>query len=110
MKLENIPFTITDWSIVTPEEHKGLRGTSYWKIFEHGSVRVRMVEYSPNFQADHFCGKGHIVLVIEGKLTIELKNGVKYVVDKGQSLHIPDDPQNPHSVHSESGAKVFIVD
>jgi quercetin dioxygenase-like cupin family protein len=110
MKIENIPLIITDWSTITPEEHKGLSGTSYWKIIEKGNIRVRMVEYSPNFQSDHFCERGHIILVLEGKLTIELKNGQRYFVDTGKSLFLPDDPQNPHRVSSEYGAKVFIVD
>ncbi|MBI4810808.1 MAG: DHCW motif cupin fold protein [Ignavibacteriales bacterium] len=110
MNFKNIPFIITDWSNVSPEEHKGFSGTSYWKIFEKDDIRVRMVEYSPNFQSDHLCERGHIVLVLEGKVTIEFKNGEKYFVKNGRSLCIPDDNQNPHSISSKSGAKVFIVD
>ena len=70
MKILNVPFSITDWSKIQPVEYKGETGTSYWQTFEDGNVRVRMVEYSPGFKSDHYCSRGHILLVLEGELYI----------------------------------------
>ena len=62
MQISDIPFGTTDWSKVDTTEHKGEHGCAYWRTQQFGAVRVRMVEYSPGYLADHWCVKGHIVL------------------------------------------------
>jgi len=110
MKIQNIPFTVTDWERITLEEYKGETGTSYWQTFKKGDIRVRKIEYSPGYRADHWCGKGHILLVLEGELVIQLKNGQEYTLTQGKSFQAADDESNPHLALTEKGAKVFIVD
>lgn len=44
---------------------------------EMGNIRVRIVEYSPGYTADHWCNKGHVLLVLEGELYTELSDGSK---------------------------------
>ncbi|OGF58647.1 MAG: hypothetical protein A2Y62_20170 [Candidatus Fischerbacteria bacterium RBG_13_37_8] len=110
MKIEDVPFTVTDWTEVTAFEQKGDTGTSYWRVFQDGNVRVRIVEYTANYRSDHWCSRGHVFLVLEGEFTIELKDGRKFVLIKGMSFQASDDFDNPHIGYSENGAKAFIVD
>ncbi len=106
----NVSFTLTHWDKEIPAEHAGETGTSYWRTFEEGNIRVRMVEYSRDFKSDHWCPRGHVLLVLEGELGVELKNGQKFNLTAGMSFQASDDEENPHRAYTESGAKVFIVD
>jgi hypothetical protein len=110
MNIQNVDFTITDWEKIKPVEYPGESGTSYWRIFESGNVRVRVVEYSPGFKSDHFCSRGHILLILEGELGIKFKDGQIFRLVQGMSFQAEDDETNPHLVYTEKGAKVFIVD
>ncbi|MCK4822927.1 DHCW motif cupin fold protein [bacterium] len=110
MKIQNVPFTITDWEKIKPVEYKGEFGTSFWQMFENGNIRVRIVEYSPGFKSDHYCNSGHILLVLEGELNIKLKDRQTFRLIHGMSFQAEDDETNPHLAYTEKGAKVFIVD
>ena len=72
MKIPTLPFTVTDWSGVEATEHPGETGKAYWRTLNIGDVRVRMVEYTPGYLADHWCDRGHILYVLEGELDTEL--------------------------------------
>ncbi len=109
MQICNVPFCITDWSAIQPTVHPGERGTAYWRTLEAGNIRVRMVEYSPGYVADHWCERGHVLLVLEGELTTDLKNGESYVLKPGTSYQVADKAA-PHRSRTEGGAKLFIVD
>ncbi|HBE80875.1 MAG TPA: hypothetical protein DDW65_24275 [Firmicutes bacterium] len=109
MKIFDLPFTSIDWSTIVATEHTGINGFAYWRTFEMGNIRVRMVEYSPGYLADHWCSKGHVLLVLEGELTAELQDGRKYTLTSGMSYQVADD-MNPHRSFTEKGAKLFIVD
>ncbi len=110
MKIKDVPFTVTPWERETPSEYKGETGTSFWRTFEEGNIRVRMIEYSPGYKADHWCPRGHVLLVLQGELVIELKNGQKFKLTPGMSFQVADDEENPHLALTEVGAEVFIVD
>ena len=110
MKIQNAQFKIIDWNKITNEEYPGIKGTSYWKIFESGNIRSRIVEYSPLFTSDHYCEKGHVILVLEGELNIRLKDGEEYKLSPGMSLITEDDLSNPHLVFTTVKTKIFIVD
>ncbi|UCC39808.1 MAG: DHCW motif cupin fold protein [Candidatus Aminicenantes bacterium] len=110
MKIQDVPFRITEWGKLEPVEYKGERGTSFWRTFEEGHIRVRMVEYSPGFKSDHWCSRGHILLVLEGELVIQLRDGKEFRLSSGVSFQVGDDESNPHLAVTEKGAKVFIVD
>ena len=109
MNLSDIPFGTTDWSSVERTEHKGETGVAWWRTREHGDVRVRMVEYSPGYLADHWCSKGHILLCLEGELHTELADGRRFVLTPGVSYHVADGAE-PHRSHTKTGARLFIVD
>ena len=109
MKIDAIPFGTTDWSEVTPTEHPGETGTAFWRTRQFGPIRVRMVEYTPGYLADHWCSKGHILLVVAGKLDTELADGRRVTLTPGMSYQVADGAE-AHRSRSEKGAKLFIVD
>lgn len=109
MKLINIPFGTTDWSAVEVTTHPGAPGVARWRTRHFGELRVRMVEYSPGYVADHWCEKGHILLCLEGELHTELDDGRVVVLTPGMSYQVADGAQ-PHKSRSPQGATLFIVD
>ncbi len=109
MQISNLPFDTIDWGCVEPTEHKGETGMAYWRTRNIGNIRVRMVEYTPGYLADHWCSKGHILLCLEGELHTELDDGRKSILTPGMSYQVADDAA-PHRSSTEVGAKVFIVD
>ncbi|MFI0399058.1 MAG: DHCW motif cupin fold protein [Thiolinea sp.] len=109
MQISNIPFGITDWSTIECTEYKGESGMAYWRAQHFGNIRVRFVEYTPSYLADHWCTKGHILLCIEGELHTELDDGRKFVLTAGMSYQVADNSE-PHRSSTPVGAKLFIVD
>lgn len=109
MQISTVPFCTTDWSSLTPTEHPGQTGMAFWRTFESGNIRVRMVEYSPGYLADHWCSKGHVLLVLEGELVTELQDGTSHVLRPGMSYQVADNDA-PHRSHTTTGARLFIVD
>lgn len=109
MQIQNVPFMTTDWSKVSPTEHSGEQGKALWRTLEVGNVRVRMVEYTPGYVADHWCSRGHVLLVLEGELETELKDGRKFKMAPGMSYQVATDAE-AHRSSTKTGAKLFIVD
>jgi hypothetical protein len=109
MKLDGIFFQTVDWSGVSPTTHAGDPGVATWRTLEVGNVRVRMVEYSPGYVADHWCERGHVVLVLEGEIVTELRDGREVVLGQGQS-YVVADGDGAHRSSSPLGARLFIVD
>jgi hypothetical protein len=109
MKMTNIPFGITDWSAIPVTEHNGMSGKALWRTQKFGDIRVRMVEYTPGYHADHWCEKGHILLCLEGRLDTELADGRTFVLTPGISYQVADQAE-AHRSSTETGAKLFIVD
>ena len=105
----NVKFGTTDWSKVAEETHPGTTGYSIWRVQHFGNVRVRMVEHSANYLADHWCDKGHIIYCLEGSMTTELKDGRKFELTQGMSYQVGDNSDS-HRTFSKNGAKLFIVD
>ena len=109
MDMAGIPFATTDWADVERTEHKGERGTAYWRTRHFGGIRVRMVEYSADYLADHWCSKGHILLCLEGELHTELEDGRRMMLGPGMSYQVADNAE-AHRSSTEKGATLFIVD
>jgi len=109
MLLSDIPFGTTDWHQIEPTEHAGEVGVARWRTRQFGVVRVRMVEYSPGYRADHWCHKGHILLCLAGELETELADGRLFRLSPGMSYQVADDAE-PHRSRTDGGATLFIVD
>jgi uncharacterized cupin superfamily protein len=109
MKIDNLPFSTTEWINVAPTRHAGETGHALWHTRQFGDVRVRLVEYSPGYKADHWCQKGHFVLVLDGDLTTELADGRTVALKPGMSWQVADG-DGAHRTSTATGAKLFIVD
>jgi uncharacterized cupin superfamily protein len=109
MEISNLNFCVTDWDKVMPTEHLGISGKAIWKTQEFGKIRVRFVDYSPGYIADHWCSRGHIILVLEGELETELEDGRRFTLKPGMTYQVATDAEAHRSL-SKVGAKLFIVD
>jgi hypothetical protein len=110
LKIPELAFTATDWSSVATTEHVGTTGMATWRTLDIGDVRVRVVEYSPGYLADHWCDRGHILYVVEGELDTELKDGRSFKLTAGMSYQVSDLGDAAHRSSTLTGAKLFIVD
>mgnify|MGYP003975137109 CR=1 FL=1 len=109
MHMSEIPFGITDWSEIERTEPSGETGVAFWQTQEFGGIRVRLLEYSPGYLADHWCVKGHILFCVEGELHTELDDGREFVLKPGMSYQVADNAE-PHRSSTPIGAKLFVVD
>ena len=109
MDIPSFPFTTTDWSTVPATHYPGETGSATWRTLDVGDVRVRMVEYSPGYLADHWCQRGHILLVLEGELVTELEGGGAVTLKPGMSYQVSNG-RSSHRSRTATGAKLFIVD
>ncbi len=110
MKIPALPFTTTDWSAIAPTVHPGETGEAIWRTLEIGDLRVRMVEYSAGYLADHWCDRGHVLLVLEGELETELRDGRRFRLVPGMSYQVSDFGDAAHRSSTSVGARLFIVD
>jgi hypothetical protein len=109
MHIEDVAFCTTDWARVPATTHLGETGTARWRTLEIGNIRVRMVEYTPGYRANHWCSRGHVLLVLEGELVTELADGRRVVLPAGSSYQVAEGAE-PHRSETATGAKLFIVD
>lgn len=109
MNAQNILFQSIDWTAIPKTEYKGETGVAFWQTLQFPGLRVRIVEYSAGYMADHWCRKGHIVHCLEGEFTSELEDGEKFLLKKGMTYVVSDELSSHRSV-SENGVKVLIID
>jgi hypothetical protein len=109
MDNQNIPFQTIDWSKVPKTTHKGETGVAYWQTVQFQGLRIRIVEYSAGYIADHWCEKGHLVYCLEGEVVNELKDGTRSILTPGISYIVSDDLSS-HRSASEKGVKLLIID
>lgn len=109
MDINNLPFCVTNWKDITPTQHAGDSGFALWHTQQFGAIRVRMVEYSAGYVADHWCKKGHVLLCLAGELHTELEDGRVFVLTPGMSYQVADNAE-AHRSSTTGGATLFIVD
>ena len=109
MEMSGIPFATTDWSRVERIEHKGTSGMAYWRTRTFGDIRMRVVQYTPGYEADHWCRKGHVLYCLEGELHTMLEDGRRFVLRPGMSYQVADGAE-AHRSSTAVGATLFIVD
>lgn len=105
----NIPFQITDWNTVPTTVVHGTTGTATMRIQQLGDLRIRMIEYSANYLADHWCQLGHLVFVLEGELINELENGETSVLKAGSSYAVSDGLSS-HRSRTLGSVKMMVID
>jgi hypothetical protein len=106
---QNIPFQTIDWSKISRTVHDGETGAAYWQTVQFEGLRIRIVEYSKGYMADHWCRKGHIVHCLEGEFISEMENGEKFTLKTGMTYVVSDDLSSHRSI-TENGVKLLIVD
>jgi len=106
---KNIPFQTIDWTQIPRTEHPGETGIAYWQTVQFEGLRIRIVEYSGGYLADHWCQKGHIVHCLDGEYISELQNGEKFTLKKDMT-YVVSDELSSHRSYSENGVKVMIID
>ncbi|MBJ3814263.1 hypothetical protein F9C28_04800 [Shimwellia pseudoproteus] len=109
MDISAIPFGTTHWAEIAPTRHPGEQGVALWRTRQFGEIRVRMVEYSAGYLADHWCHKGHILLCLSGELVTELDDGRRFTLGPGMSYQVADGAE-AHRSSTARGATLFIVD
>ena len=109
MNKKNIPFQTIDWTRIPKTEHKGDTGIAYWQTMQFEGLRLRIVEYSKGYVADHWCTKGHIIHCLEGDFVSELNDGEKFILTKGMSYVVTDELSS-HRSSTENGVKLLIID
>ena len=109
MNKKNIPFQTIDWTNIHKTEHKGDTGIAYWQTIQFEGLRIRIVEYSKGYVADHWCSKGHIVHCLVGDFVSELNDGEKFILTKGMTYVITDELSSHRSI-TENGVKLLIID
>ena len=105
----NIPFQTIDWSSVEKVIYPGETGTAIWQTLQYNGLRIRRVEYSANYLADHWCQKGHIVHCLKGSFVSELENGSAITLTEGMSYIVSDDLSSHRSI-SKEGCQLLIID
>jgi len=109
MVTANIPFQTINWSAIGRNEHPGETGLAFWQMVEFPDLRLRMVEYSPGYLANHWCKKGHVVHCLQGEFVSEMETGERFVLKKGMTYVVSDDLSSHRSV-TNSGVKLLIID
>jgi len=110
MRIENVPFTSIHWDEIPRTIHPGETGFASWQTVETGNMRVRLVEHSPGYLADHWCARGHVIHILMGEMMSELKDGSKTFMKEGMTYLMSDNPENPHRSFTEKGVRLFIAD
>ena len=110
MEFPALRFTVTTWADVKPVTLSGEQGSATIREFNMGELRVRCVEYSAGYVADHWCDRGHVLYVLEGELISELKDGRTFRLSPGMSYQVSDFGDASHRSTTTTGAKLFIVD
>lgn len=109
MSNTHIPFQTIDWKLIPRTEHTGETGVAYWQTLQFDGLRVRIVEYSAGYVADHWCQKGHIVHCLEGEVVNEQEDGRRSILTPGMSYVVSDELSSHRSV-TRTGAKLLIID
>ena len=109
MSTNNIPFNTIDWTVIPKTEHKVETGTAYWQTTQFEGLRIRLVEYSKGYIADHWCKKGHIVHCLEGEFISEMESGEKFILAKGMTYVVSDEISSHRSI-TQNGVKLLIID
>ncbi len=104
-----IPFHTTAWNDLPVTRIPGETGYVLQRTKQYGDLRVRLVEYSPNYKADHWCARGHILFCLDGEMNTELQDGTVHRLSAGMSYQVTD-KASMHRSSTSQGARLFIVD
>jgi len=109
MELKGFDTQLINWENLKSAETPGVRGKNTAKETNFGGYRIRLAEYSSNYETAEWCDKGHIIHCIDGELTLHFKSGKTILLTGGNSLVIADG--DAHKAETGSlPARLFIID
>lgn len=109
MTIPQFPFQIINWNDIPKEERQGETGSATWQVLHVGNIRIRKLIYSPNYKADHWCNKGHIIHCVEGQINTELDDGRIMKLSTGMTYIVGDNCE-AHKTSTQNGCVLFVVD
>ena len=110
MVLPSTPLIVTRLSEAPRVAEAGEIARSLAQTFELSDLRLRLVEYEAGYLADHWCDRGHVLHVVDGELTLELRDGRSIALRKGDCFVVSDHGDASHRIRTASGGKALIVD
>ncbi len=109
ISVSNISFQTVDWSTIGKTMHPGQTGMAFWQTLQLPGLRIRKVQYSAGYLADHWCTKGHIVHCLSGTLVSEMESGEIVTLKEGTSYVVSDNLSSHRSV-TKHGVTLLIID
>jgi hypothetical protein len=106
---KNYPFQSVNWDTIPRTEHTGETGIAYWQTLQLAGLRIRIVEYSKGYLADHWCQKGHIVHCLEGEFVSESEDGKEFLLTRGMT-YVVSDNLSSHRSKTKGDVKLLIID
>ena len=107
--MSEFSFQTIDWNSIARTKHLGETGLATWQMVQLDGLRLRIVEYSAGYLADHWCKKGHIVHCLEGEFTSELSTGENILLSSGMT-YVVSDELSSHRSFTDKGVKLLIID
>lgn len=110
MQIISEPYSVIDWDNIPIEKQPGEKGFAWSRTFKAENIRIVLVEYSPDFKADHWCCRGHVLHLLDGEMSIELKDGSMISLIKGMSCCLSDHNSIAHKPFTGKGALLLVID
>ena len=107
--MKKISFQTINWNNLPGTESCGISGTSYSQSKEFPGLKIRIVEYSAGYLADHWCQKGHIVYCLKGEVINEQEDGEQFNLKEGMGYVVTDN-MSSHRSRTEKKVKLLIID
>jgi hypothetical protein len=107
--MKPIKFEAINWNQIPKIAAPGENGTSYTQTKHFNGLRLRIVEYTAGYYADHWCQIGHIVQCLSGEFVSEQADGTLFTLKKGMSYVVTDD-MSSHRSFAKVPTKLFIID
>ena len=107
--MQPIHFQLIDWALIEKTNAPGASGTTSSQTLLLPGLRIRIVEYSSGYLAEHWCQLGHIVYCLEGECTTEMESGARYLLKQGMS-YVVSDAMSSHRSQTKLGVKLLIID
>ena len=107
--MEQVPSKVIAWESLPVTAMPGETGMAKVRTAQSGELCLRRSAFSSGYRSDHWCAKGHLVLVLEGSVTMEFQDGRSFDVAAGSSFQIGDG-DGLHRAWTRDGAEIFIVD
>jgi quercetin dioxygenase-like cupin family protein len=107
--MNKIAFQNIDWSLIEKTVYSGATGIATWQTIQFEGLRIRLVIYSKDYLADHWCEKGHIVHCLEGEFISELVGGEQIKLSEGET-YVVSDNMSSHRSMTKEGVKLLIID